>query len=73
MPTLGIGPERVCFVVLKERERDVKVAPEWMDDGSNPGDDRMAQILEGYDTIRSSRGYPRALNDDAPEHLQALT
>jgi hypothetical protein len=55
MPTLGIGPERVCFVVLKERERDVKVAPEWLDDGSNPGADWMAQILEGYDTIRSSR------------------
>jgi hypothetical protein len=32
MPTLRISTEKVCYVVVKAREFDVKVAPEWLDD-----------------------------------------
>jgi Protein of unknown function (DUF3775) len=76
MPTLRISSEKVCFVVVKARELDVKVAPEWMDDGSNPADDRMAQILEDYAddaTLDELRSYLQALNDDELEDLLALT
>jgi hypothetical protein len=76
MPTLRISPEKVCFVVVKARELDVKVAPEWMDDGSNPTDDQMAQILEDYAddaTLDELRSYLQALNDDELEDLLALT
>jgi Protein of unknown function (DUF3775) len=76
MPTLRISPEKVCFVVVKARELDVKVAPEWMDDGSNPTDDQMAQILEDYAddaTLDELRSYLQALNDEELEDLLALT
>jgi hypothetical protein len=72
MPTLGIGPERVDFVVLEERELD--------QGGRNGGttDPTRAtmgwrRFLEGYDTIRSSSGYLPALNNDELEDLLALT
>jgi Protein of unknown function (DUF3775) len=76
MPTLRISPEKVCFVVVKARELDVKVAPEWLDDGSNPTDDQMGQILEDYAddaTLDELRSYLQALNDDELEDLLALT
>jgi hypothetical protein len=76
MPTLRISPEKVCFVVVQARELDVKVAPEWMDDGSNPSDDRMAQILEDYaddPTYEELKSYLLALNVDEVEDLLALT
>jgi hypothetical protein len=76
MPTLRISPEKVCFVVVKARELDVKAAPEWMDDGSNPSDDRMTQILEDYaddPTYEELKSYLQALNVDEVEDLLALT
>ena len=76
MPTLRISPEKVCFIVVKARELDVKVAPEWMDDGSNPTDDQMAQILEDYAddaTLDELKSYLQALNEDELEDLLALT
>jgi hypothetical protein len=40
--------EKVCFVVLKAREFDVKDVDTSFDDGdgSNPADDRMTEVLE---------------------------
>ena len=76
MPNLRISPEKVCFVVVKARELDVKVAPEWMDDGSNPSDDQMAQILEDYaddPTFEELKSYLEAMNDEELEDLLALT
>jgi hypothetical protein len=76
MPTLRISPEKVCFVVVKARELDAKVAPEWLDDGSNPTDDQMGQILADYAddaTLDELRSYLQALNDDELEDLLALT
>jgi hypothetical protein len=45
-PTLSISPEKVCFIVLKAREFDVKDAPSLTDDGSNPPDEEMRSVLE---------------------------
>jgi hypothetical protein len=46
-PTLSISTEKICFVVLKAREFDVKDADTSSDeDGSNPADDRTVEVLE---------------------------
>src|ERR1700682_1873518 len=48
IPTLSISTEKVCFVILKAREFDVKDVDTSFDDddGSNPADDRMTEVLE---------------------------
>ena len=47
IPTLSISTEKICFVVLKAREFDVKDADTSSDeDGSSPADDRMVEVLE---------------------------
>jgi hypothetical protein len=76
MPTLRISSEKVCYIVVKAREFDVKVAPEWLDDGSNPTDDGMMRILEDYKddpTLAELRSYLKSLDDDELEDLVALT
>jgi hypothetical protein len=76
MPTLRISSEKVCYIVVKAREFDVKVAPEWLDDGSNPTDDGMIRILEDYKddpTLAELRSSLRSLDDDELEDLVALT
>ena len=76
MPTLRISSEKVCYIVVKAREFDVKVAPEWLDDGSNPSDDGMMRILEDYKddpTLAELQSYLRSLDDDEFEDLVALT
>jgi hypothetical protein len=76
MPTLRISTEKVCYVVVKAREFDVKVAPEWLDDGSNPTDDGMMRILEDYaddPTLAELRSYLKAMDDDELDDLVALT
>jgi hypothetical protein len=76
MAALRISPEKVCFVVVKARELDVKVAPEELDEGSNPTDDQMIQVLEDYaddPTFEELKSFLEALNDDELEDLLALT
>jgi uncharacterized protein DUF3775 len=45
-PTLAISPEKVCFIVVKAREFDVKDAPSLSDDASDGPDDDMRSVLE---------------------------
>jgi hypothetical protein len=45
-PTLSISPEKVCFVVFKAREFDVKDAPSLSDEGSDAADEEMRSVLE---------------------------
>lgn len=76
MPELRISSEKVCYIVVKAREFDVKVAPEWLDDGSNPTDDGMMRILEDYKddpTLAELRTYLKSLDDDELDDLVALT
>ena len=46
VPNLSISTEKTCFVVVKAREFDVKDVDTTLDDGSNPTDDRMIEVLE---------------------------
>jgi hypothetical protein len=47
IPDLSISSEKVCFVVLKAREFDVKDVDTSSDeDGSNPADDGLIEVLE---------------------------
>jgi hypothetical protein len=43
---LTITPERVCFIIIKAREFDVKDVDSEMESGSNPADDHMVAVLE---------------------------
>lgn len=45
---LQISPEKVCFVVIKAREFDVKDLVTEPDPGSNPTDDKMIAVLENH-------------------------
>jgi hypothetical protein len=43
---LGIAADKVCFVILKARQFDVKEGNADPDSGSNPIDDGMTDVLE---------------------------
>jgi hypothetical protein len=45
---LAISTEKVCFLILKAREFDVKDAVTEPDPGSNPADDMDAEVLEDH-------------------------
>jgi hypothetical protein len=47
-PELVISPEKVCFIVVKAREFDVKDAVTEPDTASNPSDDKMISVLEDH-------------------------
>jgi hypothetical protein len=71
-----ISTETVCFVIVKARELDVKVAPEELDEGSNASDDAMQRILEDYaddPTYEELRSFLAAQSDDDLRQLVALT
>jgi hypothetical protein len=48
LPALTISPEKVCFVIVKAREFDVKDAVTEPNTGSNPTDDRMIAVLDDH-------------------------
>jgi hypothetical protein len=45
-PTLSISSEKVCHIVFKVRQFDVKDLPTVPDDGSDPPDEEMRSVLE---------------------------
>jgi hypothetical protein len=72
----NISTETVCFIIVKAREFDVKVAPDELDEGSNPTDDNMQRILEDYaddPTYEELRSFLAAQSDDDLKELVALT
>ena len=42
---LDINPAIVCDIILKMKQFQAKEAPSYLDDGSNPTDDRSWQVL----------------------------
>jgi hypothetical protein len=75
MPALAISPEKVCFVIIKAREFDVKDAVSEPDAGSNPSDDRMISVLEdhGDDPVAEElTGFISGLSEDEQIDLVAL-
>jgi hypothetical protein len=75
-PVLSIATEKVCFVVVKAREFDVKDVVTDPGDASNPSDDSMISVLEDHreDPVADElRGFIGALNEDEQTDLVALT
>ena len=76
LPTLAISPEKVCFVVVKAREFDVKDGVSNPDEGSNASDDAMVSVLEdrAEDSVAQElRGFIGALTLDEQVDLVTLT
>ena len=73
-PTLSISPEKVCFVVFKMREFDVKDAPSLSDDGSDPLDDEMRSLEDRPDdpVVRELVGFINAMSYDEQVDLVTL-
>ena len=74
-PNLQISTEKVCFIIIKGREFDVKVAITEPNPDSNASDDRMISILEDHanDPVqRELIGFIQALNEDEQIDLVAL-
>src|ERR1700730_17414489 len=74
-PDLSIATEKVCFIVVKAREFDVRDVVTDPDDASNASDDSMISVLEdhGEDPVAEEiRGFIGALNEDEQTDLVAL-
>lgn len=74
-PNLSIVTDKVCFIIVKAREFDVKDVKTDPDDASNPSDDGMISVLEDRrdDPVADElRGFIGALNEDEQVDLVAL-
>ena len=72
---LQISPEKVCFVVIKAREFDVKDLVTEPDPGSNPTDDKMIAVLEDHKddpVIQELTSFIGAMSVDEQIELVAL-
>ena len=72
---LTISPEKVCFIIVKAREFDVKDSVTEPDPGSNPADDRDAAVLEDHadDPVAEElTSFIDALTEDEQIDLVAL-
>jgi hypothetical protein len=72
---LTISPEKVCFVIVKAREFDVKDVVTEDDPGSNPTDDKEAAVLEDHEddpVVEELTGFIDALTEDEQIDLVAL-
>jgi hypothetical protein len=73
---LTISPEKVCFIIVKAREFDVKDAVSEPDPGSNPTDDGDVAVLEDHDddpVQQELTAFIDALDEDEQIDLVALT
>lgn len=74
-PALAISPEKVCFVVVKAREFDVKDAVTEPDAGSNASDDKMISVLEDHSddpVVEELTSFISSLSEDEQIDLVAL-
>jgi hypothetical protein len=74
-PTLSISTEKICFVVMKGREFDAKDVETELEDGSNPADDRMVEVLEdsGDDpVVQELVAFIEAMSEDEQVDLVTL-
>jgi hypothetical protein len=75
MPALAISPEKVCFLVIKAREFDVKDEVTEPDAGSNPSDDKMISVLEDHGddpVVEELTSFISSLSEDEQIDLVAL-
>jgi hypothetical protein len=73
---LTISPEKVCFIIVKAREFDVKDVVTDPDPGSNPSDDGDVAVLEDHaddPVLQELTSFIDTLNEDEQVDLVALT
>jgi len=72
---LTISSEKVCFIIVKAREFDVKDAVTDPDPASNPTDDREAAVLEDHEddpVLEEITSLINSLSEDEQIDLVAL-
>jgi len=72
---LSIATDQVCFIIVKAREFAVKEWPSIPDDGGNPADDRMIEVLEQRlddPAFAELHAFIDALDEDQQTDLVAL-
>ena len=75
-PDLSISPDKLCFIIAKAREFDVKDVVTDPDDSSNPADDGMLAVLEDHPddpVLQELTGFIGALSEDEQIDLVALS
>ena len=75
-PNLAISAEKLCFIIAKAREFDVKDVVTDPDDSSNPADDAMLAVLEDHPddpVLQELTSFIGALSEDEQIDLVALT
>jgi len=75
LPALAISTEKVCFVIVKAREFDVKDVVTEPDTGSNPSDDNMISVLEDHGddpVVEELTSFISSLGEDEQIDLVAL-
>jgi len=75
IPPLAISLEKVCWLIIKAREFDVKDEATEPDPGSNPTDDKMVSVLEDHtdDPVEEElRSFISSLSEDEQIDLVAL-
>jgi len=60
---LKISGEKVCYIIAKAREYDVKVDPVEPDPGSNPADSGEREVLEDYPDDPTAAELREAIDD----------
>ena len=74
-PNLSISPEKVCFIIAKAREFDVKDVVTDPNDSSNATDDAMLAVLEDHPddpVMQELTEFISALSEDEQIDLVAL-
>lgn len=72
----SLSTDKVCYIIAKAREFDVKVDPVAPDPGNNPADDDELDVLEDFaadPTFDELTAAIRELNRDEQIELVALT
>lgn len=72
---LAIDPEKVCYLIIKAREFDVKVDPVIPEPGGNPADDGEREVLSDYEddpTYQELVSFLEDLNEDESAAVLAL-
>ncbi len=75
VPSLAISPEKVCFLIVKAREFDVKDVITNPGESSSATDDAMSSVLEDRvddPVAQELGGFIGALNEDEQIDLVAL-
>jgi len=74
-PNLSISIDKVCFLIVKAREFDVKDVETDPGDASNATDDSMISVLEHHrddPVVQEIRGFIGAMDEDEEIDLVAL-